>query len=810
MPYTNLPENLWGKMDSCVEQVQATGKDKDAAIAICYTVLTESCTAMHNLATPTEHYVEAELTPQPDTAGRVWDVTILGPSTPADLITVHGREYVRSKNGRLYLAEALKNSVQLWEGCKAYDNHLTDAEFAERAGMRSFLSEGVGIITEPHYDAAAHSLCGVLKIVDGDAAQKLLDAHNLGVLQHIGLSIDAFTTEGLPVTIEGRQYDTVEGFEKVLSVDIVSQPAAGGRFNRLIAAIQNKREAMNMDEEQLKAMIAAIVAETLAALGVKTAPSVDGAPEMEAANPDAEKAAQVVADAAQQAIADAGPEATPAEVVQAAAAAAQQIAATIVKDLTGEATEGRAHTDEKRADERLRLLECKLLLRERLDAAKLPEGARGIVETAFSGRAFESKELDMVIKSAKAAQAAADPSGRVTGLGGLTYMLDESDQRAIGFMEAVWGQRALRALESNDAHYVKERLPEWFNSYVRAGRPSYRSNSLHPLLDWYSQVVKDPLHPRTTEANDVGSITKNALNVMLASAYSARAEWWAPIVREEEVTNINDTTLVRQYGFSNLDIVAEGAAYTQTDMSDAEETASFVKHGNYVGVTLETMLKDQVGALRNIPTMIANAWYNTLSAKVAAVFTTNTATGPVLTDTGALFNATALTSAGGHANLLTAALSFTAYGAARTAMLKQTDKVLGVGNRLLIEPRYLLVPVDLETTALQIRNSQYQPVTGNNDVNPYYQAFDVVKVPEWTDVTDWALVADPQLHPAIFLIFVNGYRVPQIITAGDEASGAVFSNDTWRYKVRLMTYRFSPTYDCAPVADWRPLHKNNV
>ena len=43
-----------------------------------------------------------------------------------------------------------------------------------------------------------------------------------------------------------------------------------------------------------------------------------------------------------------------------------------------------------------------------------------------------------------------------------------------------------------------------------------------------------------------------------------------------------------------------------------------------------------------------------------------------------------------------------------------------------------------------------------------------------------------------------------------ETSGAMFTNDELRFKARLMTYRFSSTYDCAPVSDFRPMHKSNV
>lgn len=42
MPYDNLPESMWPKMDKCVQDVMDTGKDKEAAIAICYTSMTKS------------------------------------------------------------------------------------------------------------------------------------------------------------------------------------------------------------------------------------------------------------------------------------------------------------------------------------------------------------------------------------------------------------------------------------------------------------------------------------------------------------------------------------------------------------------------------------------------------------------------------------------------------------------------------------------------------------------------------------------------------------------------------------------------
>lgn len=37
MPYKNMPQSMWAKMDKCVESVQGKGHDKSSAIAICYT-----------------------------------------------------------------------------------------------------------------------------------------------------------------------------------------------------------------------------------------------------------------------------------------------------------------------------------------------------------------------------------------------------------------------------------------------------------------------------------------------------------------------------------------------------------------------------------------------------------------------------------------------------------------------------------------------------------------------------------------------------------------------------------------------------
>jgi hypothetical protein len=708
--------------------------------------------------------------------GRAWDVTIMGPTPKQPLVTLNGRELIMSANGRFYAVEGLRQSVPLWEGVKVYDNHLTDDEFRRKAGMRSFLSEGVGVLTNPYFDESRKSLCARLNVVDPRAAEKFLGTLRAGVLQHIGLSADSQPIPGRSVIYEGREWPVMEGFARVASVDVVSEPAAGGAFNRLLETRQPNPQEEQMDEE-LKTFVVQAVADALAAKQAEEAKAAEAKAEA-----DAKEAAEKAA----------------------AEAKAKADAEDAEKD-----------KDKTEAlEQKVALLESSQMLDKRLAEARLPAHLDGMIRGLFSGKVIKAEELEEAVKRAKEAQAVEDPSGNPKGAGDASVRMgmNERDKRELAFLQWMAGAR-FRGLESAQDVTVQERMPEAFTAWVKDGRPKYAPIRRLPEFI-YEMYGGDPfLNPRVAEAqttSDLTSIIKNTVNLMLAADYSVRDRWWEPLVITEEVDSIDDATLVRVYGLNALPVVAEGAPYTELNTADEEETASHIKKGGYIGVTMEALMSDKLGFLRSLPQRLSTSWYNTLSDLNSAVFTTNNAAGPVLGTTGALFNSTAVTSAGGHANLGSAALSYAAWDAVVTAMAKQTDQPLGAGRRLLIRPRYLLVPVDLRATATQIRNSEMLPGSQNNDINPYYQGFEIVQVPNWTDTNNWAALADPQQFPVIYNIFPRGYRVPQVFEASDQSSGAMFTQDELRFKVRMLTYRFSSTYDCAPVVDFRPVYQSIV
>ena len=723
--------------------------------------------------------------------GKEWEVTIIGAQKPEDLITVDGRRYVVSDNGRLYDVNALRDSVSMWEGIKVYDNHLTEEEFIRKQGMRSPATEWVGAIVKPYWDDAKAQLRGIFKVVEDKLATKLKNAWELGVLSTIGLSIDTHPIQGQDIYYEGRRLPVIGGFQMIRSVDVVAEPAAGGHFERLIAAKQYQpKETNDMSENSADKPVTRDEIDAL--LAWKDA--------LEAEKAKSEESLEGMTDG--------------------------QVKAAIAEKKEAEQAV-RVETLRNQADKAIletKLARAELMITRKLENAKLPEKFEKMIWAQFAKRVVEDVQVDEAIRLAKEAQAALDPSGRVKtgGTSDIFIGLVDDERLELELSRLLMGTETFHELEHHGDVTVKERVREnkSYQSWLKAGKPDLphypRMSSL--LYDFFGG---DPvLSGRALEAATTSTLStavKNTVNIMTANAYSKRELWWEPIVTVHEVDTIDDATLARVYGASSLSTVPEGAAYTELQMADEEETASFVKRGNFIGVTLETLMRDKIQQVQRIPTMLANSWYNTQSDLVANVFMTNSTTGPVLGTGGALFNANAVSGAGGHANLLTTALSHAQYIVVRTAMRKQTDQPLGAGRRLLLTPKYVLVPIELEATALQIRNSELQSGAdmdtanaGAQSVNPLKGSFEVIIVPQFTEADHWAVVADPKIAPAIHLIYPRGQRAPQIFSADGENSGAMFTNDELRFKVRLMTYRFSSTYDCAPVSDFRPLHRETV
>jgi len=124
-----------------------------------------------------------------------------------------------------------------------------------------------------------------------------------------------------------------------------------------------------------------------------------------------------------------------------------------------------------------------------------------------------------------------------------------------------------------------------------------------------------------------------------------------------------------------------------------------------------------------------------------------------------------------------AALSHSAYSTARTAMRKRTDEF---GNRMMMRPKLLVVPADLEEQAKVILASELKSGTSLNDKNVLQNEVQVMVYDYMTDTNAWFLVADtPEDNRG--LIFGN--EVPASIAP---MTGADTGTDVkWAERLRM-------------------------
>ena len=143
----------------------------------------------------------------------------------------------------------------------------------------------------------------------------------------------------------------------------------------------------------------------------------------------------------------------------------------------------------------------------------------------------------------------------------------------------------------------------------------------------------------------------------------------------------------------------------------------------------------------------------------------------VIYDGLALYHAT-------HNNLFTAAFSAAEVSAHRLSMLKQTRA--GSAKRLAVAPKTLLVPFDLQETAVNL----FKRTTNNDETFQQTWKMDVISPSYWTDVTDWSTVADPMEMPVVEIGFLDGKEEPELFVQDMPNVGSMFSNDKLTYKIR--------------------------
>ncbi len=214
--------------------------------------------------------------------------------------------------------------------------------------------------------------------------------------------------------------------------------------------------------------------------------------------------------------------------------------------------------------------------------------------------------------------------------------------------------------------------------------------------------------------------------------------------------------------------IPENGQFEEQTISDGKETYSLITWGGVWSQSWQSVVNDDLSAFTEIPmkqgAAMARKWnklaYNILKDNAA------------LSDTGALFNATAVTSAGGHANLVTsgAAPSVATLNAGFASMSIQpglnTDTVLG------IEPKWLIAAPALRGTILELLGSTANPAAGGSSAgssgvtNIWQNGLEPIIDAQLSTAAGgvdagWYLAADTSVIDTIEYAFLQGLETPR-------------------------------------------------
>lgn len=302
--------------------------------------------------------------------------------------------------------------------------------------------------------------------------------------------------------------------------------------------------------------------------------------------------------------------------------------------------------------------------------------------------------------------------------------------------------------------------------------------------------------------SDFPQLLSNTAGKVLRAAYSNFPNTYQQWCAIGQVSDFKVHPRIQLGSFNNLAEIKEGGEYTYGSTGENYENAQALTKGKGLKLTRQMIVNDDLGGFNRRAQIMGRAAARSVNSDAYAFLTSGASNlGPTSTDTGQYFNATATSTAGGHANYTSSgtAISTASIAVGRSTMRKQKDATLS--ETLNILPKTLVCSVLKEDLAWAVLNSVTEISQSNPNKKNY--AYDVAKLDLVTDPyldgigsgLPWYMFADPMDAAAAFeVVFLDGQQTPFI---DDEVS---FETDSLLFKVRL-------DYGVA-IGDWRGGYRN--
>ncbi len=261
-------------------------------------------------------------------------------------------------------------------------------------------------------------------------------------------------------------------------------------------------------------------------------------------------------------------------------------------------------------------------------------------------------------------------------------------------------------------------------------------------------------------SSDFPLLFSNLAGKTLDAAYQEEPHTWRPIARQRNLPDFKNANDLIVAGALTPEPLLEGGEYKAGTLVEAQHTWKLATYARKVTVTRQAIINDDLSALERVPELLGRGFRRLESNIIWGLITGNAVTS---VDNVALFNA-AHNNMGGSSGL---AITTSGFNTAKKAMRKQTDIA---GNTINLTPSYLMVPTDLESTAIQfLFPSGFAPSARTGDNGPVVNAqttnMELIVEPRLDGAADvWYLAVSPGAVEGIVYGYLAGEEGPTVTT----------------------------------------------
>ncbi len=329
-------------------------------------------------------------------------------------------------------------------------------------------------------------------------------------------------------------------------------------------------------------------------------------------------------------------------------------------------------------------------------------------------------------------------------------------------------------------------------------------------------VARSILNLVSQGTGDFANILADTINKSIAAGIAAAPTTYRQWTRTQSVADFKQFTQAAISNFSDLEVIAEGAAFKSGAFKDKKEVGNLLTLGKMYTISRQALINDDQSVFTRIPQLIGDSVERKINQDLYTLLAVTNIAGPLMTeDSLRLFDATATT---GHGNYVAhgsgAAPSATTIGAGRKAMMTRkmlTPDPLAASQYTNIPPKFIIAGPSLEDTINQIvytgfliaasttaaQTGIYNPYGpgGKYQLTPIIEPF-LVNSDSGTDA-GWYLAANPASIDTAIRLTLNGNESPSLRSEPSrvgEAQGIsweVFIDSGWMF------------------GDWRGMYYNN-